>query len=186
MDEKEIRALLGLDDDADIGDAIRGLQSTIVAQKAVIATDAPTAEKAELAQLRSDLADARGKLIIEQSENARKIAAIENEARKDRVVAKVERAIASGKPPVMREQMLDYGMMVTPDKFDEFLATIPTIDMTERGVASGSELAELEPSQNDIAVAKSMGIDTSTNEWRLGVMRTKAQERGLKLPAEVA
>lgn len=187
MDEKAIRELLGLDEEADISAAIRGLQTTVVAQKAVIETDTAKAEAAETAKLRNDLADARRRLIIEESENARKIATIEDSARRDRVEARVEKAIGrEGKPPRMRDQLLEYGLSVPADKFDEFIATIPSIDMTERGVATGHELAELEPSQSDYAVAKSMGIDPASKDWRMGIMREKAKAKGLTLPAEVA
>ena len=182
----ELRKALGISETADPVSAIANMQAEIVALRDTIAGNKPTAEAAEMARLRNDLAESKRQLIIEQSENARRIAAIEQEARRDKAIAKVERAIASGKPPVMREQLLEVAMMMTPDKFDEFLVTIPSIDMTERGVATGHELAELEPTASDYAVAKSMAIDTTSKEWRLGIMREKAKAKGLTLPAEVA
>jgi ribosomal protein L29 len=187
MTEAEIRAALGIDEAADIGETIKGLQTTVAAQKAVIDTDTAKTEAADTAKLRGDLATARAQLIIEQSENAHKIKQLEESNRQDRVVARVEKAIGrEGKPPVMRDQIIEYGMMVDSEALDKFIATIPSIDMTERGVASGSELAELEPTQNEIAVAKQMNIDTASKEWRLGIMREKAKAKGLTLPEGVA
>lgn len=187
MDEKEIRAALGIDESADIAVAIAGMKSTITAQAAVIASDAPTAEKAEVAQLRNDLAASRAQLIIEQSENARKISALEEANRKDQVVARVERAIGrEGKPPVMRDQIIEYGMMVTPDKLDEFIARIPSVDLTERGVATGSDLAELEPTQAEINVYRQIGVwdDKDPAKSRMEAIRDKAKKKGLTLPVE--
>lgn len=186
MDLKEITTALSIADDADPVAAIKNMQAEVASLKATIAGDKPTAEAAQMAQLTTDLAEAKRALIIEQSENARKIAAIELEARKDRAVAKVEKAIASGKPPVMREKLLEVALMMTPEAFDDFLVTIPSIDLTERGVATGHELAELEPTQDEVKIARNMGIDPSSKEWRLGIMRQKAKAKGLSLPAEVA
>jgi hypothetical protein len=135
--------------------------------------------------MQADLTEARGKLMIEQTENAREIASIRAEARKDKVIATVEKAIASGVRPVMRDELVKYGMDVTAERFEDFIRTIPRIDLTERGVASGSELAELEPTQAEVAIAKNMGTDVTSKDWLLGIMREKAKARGLTLPAEV-
>lgn len=181
---RDLRIALGIAEDGDPVAAIKNIHAEIAGLKATIASDKATADVAEMARLQNDLAEAKRSLIIEQSENARKIAAIEAEARKDKAIAKVEKAIASGKPPAMREQLLEVALMMAPEKFDDFLATVPTIDLTERGVATGSELAELEPTSTEIAIAKQMGNwnEVKATESRLALMRQKARDRGLTLP----
>jgi hypothetical protein len=187
MDEKAIRALLGIDEEADIGGAIGALQTTIVAQKAVIETDQPTADKAAYAAVRNDLATAqRAALTVESTMNQR-IAALEEERRTEKAEHKVESLVMRGKiKPSQREFALNLALTMPPDKFDEFTATLQGVDLVERGVASGSEMAEFEPTQTEAAIARNMGKDPSSKEWRLGIMQQKAKAKGLTLPAEVA
>jgi hypothetical protein len=78
-------------------------------------------------------------------------------------------------------------MSATSEALDALIDTIPTIDMTERGVASGTELADLEPSQSDYKIARDMGFHGKTEkEWRVDFMRSKAKEKNLTLPEGIA
>jgi hypothetical protein len=84
----------------------------------------------------------------------------------------------------MREELIKYGMDVSSDRLSEFIATIPRVDLTERGVATGSELAELEPTAAQIEVAKTAGAwdDAKPIESRMALMRINAKRKGLTLP----
>jgi len=189
MNEAEIRAALGIDEDADIAEAIASMKATINAQAAVIATDSGKSDTAEVMKLRAELTAAHQKLLALESENAAKIRQLQEERRKEQAQAKVETLIAKGRiVPAMRETALNLAEMLSPEKFDEFVATLPAIDMTERGVASNHELAELEVTPGEIAVARQLGIwnDADPAKSRLAIMRQKAASKGLTLPAEIA
>lgn len=185
---KDVLTALGIAEDADPVAAIATMKAHIVSMGETIAGSKPAAEAQQLADVTGQLASVKQQLIIEQSENARQIAQIKAEGRRNKVEATVDKAIAmKGKPPVMRDQLIEVGMMMAADKFDEFLATVPSIDLTERGVATGSELAELEPSSAEITIAKQMGQwnDTDPAKSRMAIMREKAKAKGMTLPAEV-
>lgn len=188
MDLKDILAALGIAEGADPVAAIKNLQAENASLKETIASDATKADVAQMAKLRSDLSDAQRQLLTLQGETNAQIAKIETERTKERAKAKVETLIAKGRiAPVMRDMAIDLAETMTEEKFDAFVATIPSIDLTERGVATGSELAELEPTQQEIAIAKQMGTwdDSKPAESRMKLMRVKAQDRGLIIPAEV-
>lgn len=188
MDEKAIRALLGIDEEADIGEAISGLQATIVAQKAVIDTDPESGEKGTLAKLRADLAAAERKALTLESETNMKIAKIERERAEERAVAQVDTWVAQGKIyPSQREMVLNFAKRDLKEA-TELVATLPSVDLRERGVATGHELAELEPTAEEIKVAKQLGAwdAKDPNKSRLALMKQKAADRGLTMPAEVA
>ena len=181
-----VRAALGIAEDADPVAAIAGLRTEVASLKATIASDAPTAEKAAVAKLQTDLAEAQRRLVTLEAETSMKIVRLEQERNDGRAVALVEGAIAKGRAyPVQRDMLINMAKRDLKGT-EEFMATLPSVDMRERGVASGNELAELEPTQADISVAKTMGIDTASKDWRLGIMREKAKAKGLTLPAEVA
>lgn len=188
VDEKAIRTLLGIDEEADPADAIRGLQSTIIAQDAVIKTDAKGEQKKELAGARASAAEAQRMVLMLQAESDAKFGKIDDERRKEKATNKVDMLVQRGKvKPVHRDMTLELALAMSDEKFDAYIAMLPTIDLTERGVATGHDLAELEPTQSEIAIAKQMGTwnDAKPEESRLAMMRTKAKEKGLTLPAEV-
>jgi hypothetical protein len=188
MELQDVLTALGIGEDADPVVAIKNMQARIASLEETIAGDKPTADAAEMSKIRNDLADTQRRLLTIESEHAAKIRQIEGERRKEQAHAKVETLIAKGRiAPVMRDTALNLAETMTPDKFDEFVATLPSIDLTERGVATGQELAELEPTPGEIAIAKQMGIwnEKDPNSSRMELMRTKAKAKGLTLPAEV-
>lgn len=185
---KDVCTALGIAEDADPVAAISNMKAEIASLKETIASDATKADVATMAKLRSDLSDAQRQLLTLQGETNAQIAKIETERRKERAKAKVETLIAKGRiAPVMRDMAVDLAETMTEEKFDAFVATIPGIDLTERGVATGHELAELEPTPEEIKIAKQLGNwdDAKPNESRLALIRVKAKDKGLTLPAEV-
>lgn len=186
---KDVLAVLGIAEDADPVAAIANMKAEIAGLKETIGADASKVDVATMAKMRSDLSDAQRQLLTLQGETNAEIAKINGERLKERAKAKVETLIAKGRiAPVMRDMAIDLAETMTEEKFDAFVATIPGIDLTERGIASGSELAELEPSQDEVKIAKQMGNwdDNKPNESRMALMRIKAKDRGLIIPAEVA
>lgn len=179
---EDIYAALGIAEDADPVAAIAAMKVEASSLRGVIASDKGKTELAEVVAMRNELADIKGKLIIEQTENASRIEKIEAAARRDRVIATVERAIAKGKPPRVREDAIEYGMMVTAEKLDSFLATIPSVDMTERGVASGSELDALTPTDAEMGIRKAMYPNETPAAAIKALMNVKAKAAGLTLP----
>lgn len=189
MDEKAIREALGIGEEVDIIEAIRSISATVAAQAAVIGSDKDATDAAKMLKLQTDLTLANQRLLTIESENSAKIRALESDRRKEQAHAKVETLIAKGRIiPAMRDTALNLAETLAPEKFDEFVATLPSIDMTERGIASGTELADLEPTAGEIAVAKQTGTwnDADPAKSRLAIMRVKAASKGLALPAEIA
>lgn len=183
-DENEIRQALGIDDTADPVATIHALAGEVATLKAAVASDRGKAESAQLLDVQRELSELKRQRLVEQGENERRIAELESRARKDRAVAKVERLIAQGKPPRMREDLLDLAMTMPEDKFDAFVATIPTIDMRERGVATNADMLDLELTPAEITIAKQMGNwdEAHPEKSRLNLMRVKAAAKGLALP----
>jgi hypothetical protein len=187
MDPKEVAAALGIAEDGDPVAAIQNMQTQVAELRAQITSDPKTAASAELVTLRNSLTQANQKVLAMESEFNNKLAVLNENRRQEQAKAKVEMLVTRGKIlPAMKETALDLALNLTPEKFDAYVATIKNVDLTERGVASGDELAELEPTGAEVASAKTMGIDTTSKEWRLGIMRQHAKAKGLTLPAEVA
>lgn len=188
IDPAELRLALGIGDAGDPVAAIKNMQTEIAELKAMIASDKGKADMAELGRVRSALTQANQKILSLETEFNNKIAVINADRHQEQAVAKVDALIARGKiRPVYRETALDLAINLSAEKFDAYVATLHNVDLSERGVASGSELADLEPTATEIAIAKQMGTwDASKpNESRMALMRTKAQDRGLEIPAEV-
>lgn len=188
MEVEEIRTALGIAEDVDPVAAIAAMRAENAALKGTIGADAALADKAEMARLRGVAADAQRRLLTIEGETNQRIAALEEERRIDKATNKVDGLIAKGRiKPVLRETALDLAQTMTEEKFDAFVATLPGVDLAERGMASGSELAELEPSATDISMAKQMGNwnDSNPTESRIALMRVKAKAKGLTLPAEI-
>lgn len=186
IDENEVRQALGIDEKADIGGAIRTIKARVSELEATLKADAGGAEKAEFAKLQGDLAEAQRRLVTLETETSMKIVKLEQERNEEHAIAFIEGAIAKGRAfPVQREMLISMYVR-DPKGTEDFMATLPSIDMRERGVASGSELAALEPTPMEIGIAKQMGTwdESKPVESRIALMRVKAQEKGLTLPAE--
>lgn len=182
---KDVLVALGIAEDADPVAAIANMKAEIVSLKDTIATDPAKAAPAEMADMRRSLTEANAKLLHLQADFDSKLATMREERRQEQAKAKIDTLIARGKiTKANQEAALDLALNLSEEKFDAIVATMASVDLTERGVATGSDMAELEPSAQEIAIAKQLGSwdDTKPAESRLALMRVKAKERGLVLP----
>ena len=169
MDEQAIRQALGLDEDGDILAAISSLKGA--------AKDIATGEKGEANQLRRELADARQQYLTSESEMTQRILALEDRNRQKEAEYTVDSAIQRGRvAPKDRDVALKLALN-DPEAFETFAANL-RVDLSERGIATDAQLAGLEPTKEEAAIAASMGIT------RKELMKQKAADKGLTLPAE--
>lgn len=181
IDVDELRKVLGIAETADPVAAIANMRAEIAGLKETIAGDKPKAEAAEFARVRNELVSAQQRLLTIESENAAKIRQIEAERRTEQAHAKVENLVAKGRiAPVNRDLAISLAESLSAEKFDEYVATLTSIDLRERGVATGHDLADLEPTAQEMQTASALGLT------RMDIIRQKAKNRGLELPAEVA
>ena len=186
MDPKEIAQALGITEDDDAVAAIANMKAEIAEMKAQIAADPKLAQNADMREMRKQLTEANQRLLSVETNFNNRLAILNEDRRQEQATAKVEALVVRGKiPPVYRDTALDLAMNLTAEQFDAYVATLRSVDLTERGMASSDEMTAFEPTENEIKIAKSMGIDTTSKEWRVGVMRQKAKATGLTLPAEV-
>ena len=204
VDEKKIRAALAVDEGVDIVEAITALKAEGTDAKATrtalgIADDADIAEAittlkaqakkggngagtgGEVATLTKELSEAQKSILALQGENA--------SAKAERQVAdaiEAARLLPKQKAIALKMALRD------PEEFEEFLATQPEglVKLGEIGssgdfrAADGSAviLSDLEPSEQDIAAAKQIGVWSP--EHRITMMRDKAKAQGIELPAD--
>ena len=174
-DEKAVRAALAIDEGADIVEAI----TTLKAEAENGAKGAGTGE--EVTKLQKDLSEAQRSILTLQGENA--------SAKAER---QVDDAIQAGRLlPKQKEVALKMALR-DPKEFDDFLATQPKglVKLGEIGssgdfmAADGSavNVSDLEPSAQEITVATQMGVWGP--EHRITMMRQKAAAQGIELPAD--
>lgn len=174
-DAKPIRTALGIDGGADIVEAI----ATLKAEANNSANGAGSGE--EVAGLRKELSDAQKSILSLEGENA--------SAKAER---QVDDAIQAGRLLPKQKKIALKMALRDPKEFEEFLATQPEglVKLGEIG-SSGDfvakdgtavNLSDLEPSAQEIAVAEQMGVWSP--EHRITMMREKATERGITLPAD--
>lgn len=177
-DENEIRQALGIGDDADPVAAVSNLQDKVKELEATIATDGKATEKAEVANLRKDLADARKLYLSQENEWQKRIISLEEINRREKAERMVDAAVTSGRvQPALREMALKLALR-DPADFEEFAAKLPGIDLTEHGVATDADLAGLEPTATEMVVAKQLGVS------RIQLIKQKAADQGIDLPAD--
>jgi len=171
MDEKQIREVLGIAEDADIGEAIAALKAQAEAPPAAGASD----------DMKTELADAQ-----------KNILALQGEIATNRAKSQVEDAIKAGKL-LPRQRDTAMKMALRDEKeFAEFLSTQPEglVQFGEKGSAgslmsadgAAVDLTKLEPTAAEVESAKQMGVWSP--EYRVKVMRQKATELGVELPAD--
>ena len=178
MDENEIRQALGIGEDADPVAAVTNLQDRVKELEATVAADGKATEKAEVAQLRKDLADAEKRYLSQENEWQKRIITLEEDNRREKAERMVEAAVAQGRvQPALREMALKLALR-DPADFEEFAAKLPGIDLTERGVATDADLAGLEPTATELVVAKQLGIS------RAQLIKQKAADKGIDLPPD--
>lgn len=160
VDEQEVRTLLGIDDDADIGGAISALQ-----QRAETAKADPEAVTA-LAEAEKHIATLQGSVARLEAERL------------------VTAALQAGK---LAPAQQDYAMKVAlrgSEELEEFLKTAAvSVQFGEKGTSAagesaGVDLTALEPTPSELEIAKQMGTS------KLDLMRTKAAAKGIDLPED--
>lgn len=184
-DENEIRQALGIDEEADVVAAIKNLQARIDELEMTLKADVQSAAKGELSRLRADLSTAEKRYITLEGEMNKRIITLEEENRREKAERMVDSAIAAGRVmPALKEMALKLALR-DPKDFEEFAARLPGVDLRERGVATDSDMAALEPTAIEISIAQQMGNwDASKpEESRLDLMRVKAKEKGIVIPA---
>lgn len=177
-DENEIRQALGIDDEADPVVEIQTLQAKIGELEIALEGDTPTADKAKFAQLKKDLGEAEKRYITQERTMTQRIIALEEENHREKAERMVEAAIASGRiQPSLKDMALKLALR-DPKDFEEFAAKLPGIDLTEHGVATDDDIAALEPTAEELKVAKQLGLS------RIDIMKQKAADKGITLPPE--
>ncbi|KKL62145.1 hypothetical protein LCGC14_2188110, partial [marine sediment metagenome] len=177
-DDIEIRQALGIGEDADPVAEIGNLRGRIGELEAAVATDGKATEKAEVAQLRKDLADAEKRYLSQENEWQKRIISLEEDNRREKAERMVEAAVAQGRvQPALREMALKLALR-DPKDFEEFAAKLPGIDLTERGVATDADLAGLEPTATEMVATKQLGLS------RVQIIRQKAADKGIDLPPD--
>ncbi len=178
LDENALRQALGIGEDADVTAEITNLHDKIKELEATIGADGKATEKAEVAQLRRDLADAEKRYLSQENEWQKRIITLEEDNRREKAERMVEAAVAQGRvQPALREMALKLALR-DPADFEEFAAKLPGIDLTERGVATDADLASLEPTATELVVAKQLGIS------RVQLIKQKAADKGIDLPPD--
>ena len=122
--------------------------------------------------------DTVAKLSRELGEAEKRILTLEGENALQKAERQVDEAIQGAKLLPKQRGMAIKLALRDAKEFDEFLSTQPkVIELGERGT-SGKGLAELEPSAEEMKIAQQMG------NTREALIRQKAAERGVTLPAD--
>ena len=179
-DENEIRQALGIGEDADTVAAIKSLQTKVSDLEIALNADTQAADKGELIRLRRELSDAEKRYLSQESDWQKRIIALEEDNRHEKAERMVDAAIAAGRvQPALKEMALKLALR-DPKDFEEFVAKLPGVDLSERGVATDADMAALEPTAQEIEQAKQMGVWSP--EYRARLMREKAVAKGLTPP----
>jgi ATP-dependent protease ClpP protease subunit len=180
MDEQAIRQALGLDETADPVAAIEALRMRAETAEVTLKADAP--DKGEAAQLRAQLDEAHERILGSDNEHKGEIIQLRERMLQMEATARVEAAIAHGRiTPANRALALEWALGKSEDEFNRFIASLPKVPMGELGTAGSFENEQYEPTAEEIAAAKQLGIwnDDNPAESRNALMRTK----GAKIPA---
>ncbi len=164
-----VRQTLGLAEDAD--------ETALLA--AIGALKGAAAGAPAVAELSTALSIAQGKILSLEGRNAAADAErVVDEAVRDRRLL-----------PAQREEALKFALRDT-EGFKAFVATQPQVgpETGERGGSGGGSdpnLAELEPTQIELEVGRQMyGATKSDADIKISLMRQKAADRGIRLPAD--
>ena len=202
VDEKKIRTALAIDESADIVEAItalkgggeKAIRAALEVDEGADIVEAITTlkSKAEKGSNGAGTDDELARVTTELSEAQRSILALQGENASARAERQVGDAIVAGRLlPKQKEIALKMALR-DPQEFEEFLATQPKglVKLGEIGssgdfvAADGSavNLSDLEPSEQEIAVAQQIGVWSP--EHRITMMREKAKAQGIELPAD--
>lgn len=201
VDEKELRKLLGIDDDADISAHVTTLQTGAAKtgeghktalkerddQIVKLTEKVATLEKGEdgepdIVAMRTELSDTQKRLTASVQE----ITALQEKG----VLADAERvvdaAISEGRIlPAQKEVAMSFA---TSDmaKFGEFVAAQPDnlVDLSERGHGGdNADLTKIEPTAMERDIAEQMGVGDDP-EHRIAMMKARAADQHVRLPAD--
>lgn len=164
VEDKRIRELLGLDDEADIEEALKAAKKGKPAEH----NKDDDETKAELSKLTGDFL----KLQLEVATG--------------KANAAVDAAIADAKLlPAQRETALKMALRDL-DEFLEFIKVQPSVvELGERGKQGKDDgnFSRFEPTKAETDAAKMLGITPDTT-WRISLMREKASREGIEIPAD--
>ncbi len=174
VDEEAIRKLLSIDDEADIGEAITGLQKEVVGLKEA------EPDKAEMIVLKRELGESRERILTMENDHSTAILDERERHRRTEADWMVDSAIQSGRiAPRNRSMALDMALRA-PEKFETFVGQLQTgVDLTERGTSGGTDYPDFEPNEEDIKQAKDLGHYGP--EWRRQFVMARAREKGVEV-----
>ncbi len=177
VDEQAIRKLLSIDDDADIAEAIAALQTQLKDR------DEADPDRAEVAKLSRELLEAQGRILTMENDHERALLETREELHHTQAKQVVDLSIAEGRiAPRNRELAMSFALKGS-EQFDKFVGNLPGVDLSERGTSAGDlNLAELEPTAQEITLAKEMGV--WSEEYRKQLIRDKATARGVAIPVD--
>jgi hypothetical protein len=170
MDE-EIRKLLGLDEGADVMEALRTLKARADAAPEDKGTPKPDAE---VERLRADLTTSDQRVLTLERESADRKASelVDGFIRETRLL------------PAQRDTAIAMALR-DHDGAKKFFESQPkgVIELGERGSAdTETVLAELEPTPQEVQLAKDSGLWSP--EHRIEMIRQKALDKGVDLPTD--
>lgn len=177
VDEQAIRKLLSIDDDADIGEAITGLQKEVVALKE------SEPDKAETVVLKRELGEARERILTSENEHSSALLMESERHRLKEAEWSVDTAIQAGRiAPRNKGMALDMAKR-GPEAFETFVTQLHGVDLSERGTSADTEYPDYEPTPEEVKQAKSFG--RGGPEWRRQFIMAKAKESGVELDLPV-
>jgi phage I-like protein len=183
-DIETIINVLGLEAGSDAEAAVAAIEA-LKAQNALLQetmkADAP--EKEAVAQMRTDLQSAQQRLLEMDAEHNRNTLQLREKVRTMEAEARVDKAIAQGRvTPANRDYALRVAISETEEGWNNFVRTLPSVNLKELGTAVGFDNEAYEPTQEEIAIARQMGQwdDADPGASRVALMRAK----GAKIPAE--
>lgn len=168
IDEEAIRKALKLGEDDDIVAAINKLQE---------------GEEEELPNNNVEVSELKQEL----SKATARVLTLEGESAKAKAEKSVDGAIANGKLlPVQRDTAMKMALR-DRDEFEAFIETQPKVlEFGERGSQhddAKNNFSRFEPTAIEVETAKSLGAYADPS-WRVNLMRTKAKQAGVELPAD--
>jgi len=168
INETALRAALGIDDEGDPIAAINALKA--------VAKDIATGEKGAENALRHELAEVRQAHLAATSDLTQELLTVRDRARQKEAAYAVDGAIQQGRvTPKDRDIALNLALN-DADAFKKFASTL-RVDLNERGAAVDAAMAAIEPTQDEVKIAASMGVSKEA------LMKQKAADQGIKLPA---
>ena len=169
IDEKALREALGLGDEDDVLAAVTKLKTP--------------AEKTETTPSETETGLAK-----KLSEAEARLLTLETATVVNAATAAVDNAIAAGKLlPAQKETSLSFATRDL-EGFNKFVESQPKVlEFGERGSTNGTSTgsfnaADFEPTPLEVEQAKQLGVWNDT--YKLGLIRSKAEARGVSVPAE--